>query len=84
MPTISSFYGISIRMYFAQAEHNPPHFHASYGGEDAIYSINELKLLDGHLPRRADRMVREWAEQHQDELRKMWETQGFAPLSPLD
>lgn len=29
MPTISTFYGIIIRMFFD--EHAPPHFHAQYG-----------------------------------------------------
>ena len=29
MPTISTFFGIIIRMY-NNGEHNPPHFHASY------------------------------------------------------
>ena len=28
MPVLSRFYGIIIRMYFQQAEHNPPHIHA--------------------------------------------------------
>ena len=28
MPTISMFYGIIIRMYYAPGEHSPPHFHA--------------------------------------------------------
>ncbi len=27
MPVLSRFYGIIIRMYFQQAEHNPPHIH---------------------------------------------------------
>ena len=27
MPVISRFYGIIIKMYFQQKEHNPPHFH---------------------------------------------------------
>ena len=31
MPTISMFYGIIVRMYFAPNEHPPPHFHAYYG-----------------------------------------------------
>ena len=31
MPVLSRFYGIIIRMYFQQAEHNPPHIHALYG-----------------------------------------------------
>ncbi len=28
MPVLSRFYGIVIRMYFQQSEHNPPHIHA--------------------------------------------------------
>lgn len=31
MPVIAKFYGIIIKMYFQQSEHNPPHFHAVYG-----------------------------------------------------
>lgn len=31
MPTISMFYGIIIRMYYAPKEHPPPHFHVYYG-----------------------------------------------------
>lgn len=27
MPILSNFYGISIKMYFQQSEHNPPHIH---------------------------------------------------------
>ncbi len=30
MPELSRFYGIVIRMYFG--DHNPPPFHAYYGG----------------------------------------------------
>ena len=30
MPEISRFYGIIIAMFYD--EHNPPHFHARYGG----------------------------------------------------
>jgi hypothetical protein len=29
MPRISSFYGITILMFFG--DHHPPHFHARYG-----------------------------------------------------
>ena len=34
MPVISRFYGILIVMYFN--DHNPPHFHAKYSGDEAI------------------------------------------------
>jgi len=30
MPAISVFFGITIRMYYA--DHSPPHFHAEYQG----------------------------------------------------
>lgn len=35
MPVISRFYGIIIRMYFLQKEHNPPHIHAIYNDDVA-------------------------------------------------
>ena len=28
MPTISVFYGIAIKLYLREKEHNPPHIHA--------------------------------------------------------
>jgi Domain of unknown function (DUF4160) len=31
MPEISRFFGIVIKMFFD--DHNPPHFHAEYGGD---------------------------------------------------
>ena len=31
MPVISRFYGMIIKMYFQQKEHNPPLFHVVYG-----------------------------------------------------
>lgn len=33
IPEVSRFFGIMIRMYFD--EHNPPHFHAVYAGNEA-------------------------------------------------
>ena len=40
MPTISMFRGIKITMYWS--DHMPPHFHATYGGEEVIVSIKDL------------------------------------------
>ena len=70
MPTISSFYGISIRMYFD--EHPRPHFHAYSGGEGAAISIDSLEVLEGRLSRRALALVLEWASEHRAELRENW------------
>ena len=62
MPVLSRFYGIIIRMYFIQAEHNPPHVHAIYGDDVAEVAIKTGEILDGHLPPKALSMVREWIE----------------------
>ena len=70
MPTISTFFGIIITMYFK--EHNPPHFHAAYGDAEGVYTINPIGLQKGKLPRRADALVREWAVEHQAELLENW------------
>lgn len=40
MPEISRFFGIVIRMYFD--DHNPPHFHAYYSGQDAQFGIDPI------------------------------------------
>lgn len=53
MPVLSRFYGIIIRMYFQQSEHNPPHFHAIYGEHMAAISINDGTVLEGELPKKA-------------------------------
>lgn len=84
MPVISRFYGIIIKMYFRQAEHNPPHFHAIYGEYIGTIDIQTGKMLEGDLPKRALKMVQEWTEQHKEALLKMWNTQNFAELPPLE
>ena len=68
MPVISRFYGIIIRMYFNQAEHNPPHIHAIYGDDTAEITIQDGKILEGHLPPKALSMVREWIDLHKTDL----------------
>lgn len=70
MPTISTFYGILIRMFFN--DHPPPHFHARYGEFEATIDIATLDVLDGQLPRRALNLVQEWAMIHREELLEDW------------
>ena len=84
MPTLARFYGIIIRMYFLQAEHNPPHIHAIYGEDTAAFDIRTGEILDGGFPARASEMVREWISRNQQDLLSMWETQEFKKLDPLD
>ena len=82
MPVIARFYGIVIKMYFR--EHGVAHFHALYGEYNGVFDIEKLEMLEGDLPRRAQRMVREWAERHREALLEMWNTQQFRRLPGLE
>ncbi len=57
MPTISMFYGIIIRLYFAPGEHNPPHFHAFYGESKASVDIRTGEIMEGSLSPRQRKLV---------------------------
>jgi hypothetical protein len=71
VPIISVFFGIVIRMY--HADHPPPHFHASYQGFEAFVAIATGEVLEGSLPKKAARLVRQWALDHRNELMANWE-----------
>ncbi len=84
MPTISTFYGIVIMMFFD--EHNPPHFHVQYGEYRAIITIKD-GVVKGELPRRALTLVFDWLDLHKDELTENWERMQrgdkFNKIEPL-
>ncbi len=82
MPVIARFYGILIKMYFR--EHGVPHFHAIYGEFNGVFEVSSLDMIEGDLPARAHRLVRDWAEQYKDELQRMWETQDYKKLPGLE
>lgn len=81
MPEIVRFYGIIIKIFFS--DHPPPHFHAVYGEYNGLFSIENLEMMEGDLPLRAQKMVVEWAQLYQRELLEMWNTQQFHKLPPL-
>jgi len=66
MPTISMFYGIIIRLYYAPGEHNPPQFHAYYNEFKASIDIHTGEIIEGSLPPRQRKLVQAWAELHQE------------------
>lgn len=84
MPVLSRFYGIIIRMYFLQKEHNPPHIHAIYNEDMAAIDFITGDVLEGYLPPKALSLVREWISVHRDELKEVWETQNFKNIAPLE
>ena len=83
MPILSNFYGILIKMYFQQSEHNPPHIHAIYGEYMGAIDIQTGELLEGDLPARALKLVQEWLKLHRDDILTIWNTQEFKKIPPL-
>ena len=69
-------------MYFR--EHGVPHFHALYGEYNGVFEIESIEMIEGDLPIRAQKMVKEWASRYGDDLLEMWETQNFKKLPGLD
>ena len=84
MPEISRFYGIIIKMYFLASEHNPPHIHAIYNKSIAVIDIQTLEVIEGEIPKRALRLVKEWVFIHKKEIKDIWETQQFKKIEPLN
>ena len=86
MPEVSRFLGVVIGMFFN--DHNPPHFHATYGEHEAAVSIRDGLVLWGSLPRRALGHVQEWRQAHLPELEDNWERarakQLLRPIAPLE
>ena len=83
MPEICRFYGIVIKMYFA--DHVPPHFHAEYAEHEARIAIESLAVLSGTLPPRAMGLVAEWSVMHQRELLGLWDrAMRQEPLERID
>ena len=85
MTTISMF--IVIKVYINWEDHMPPHFHAKYGGDEVIVSINELEVIEGDMPNKQLKMLLGWAAFHQEELVENWELarkkQDLFAIEPL-
>jgi hypothetical protein len=81
MPVISRFLGIAIAILYR--DHNPPHFHATYGEHEITVQIQDGQVT-GEFPRRALSHVLEWLELHRDELLADWElARAGRPLRPI-
>ena len=71
MPILSTFFGIVIRMFYK--EHEPAHFHAEYGGQQAKFDFNGALIAGEIRSRRARERIRSWTRQHRTELEANWE-----------
>jgi hypothetical protein len=71
-------------MFFIQAEHNPPHFHAVYGEHIGEFNIETGEMFEGDLPPKAQVLVKEWLGMYRNDLMDIWRTQSFRKLPPLE
>jgi hypothetical protein len=75
MPVVSRFFGIAITFFWQ--DHLPPHFHAFYGGDEAMLDIRTGEVLRG--------LTNEWRALHIGELLDNWErARRRQPLTYID
>jgi hypothetical protein len=85
MPKISEFYGIAIYMYYR--DHNPPHFHVTGSGCDAVCNIATF-AIEGDVSRSIRGKIVKWAAIHQAELLAAWNEarnqRDYGMIEPLE
>ena len=82
MPTLSIFFGIVVRMW--HDDHPPAHIHAEYQGFEALVSIDTGEVIQGKLPTKAARILKEWCATHNEELRNNWiKAQNYQTLDRI-
>lgn len=88
MAELSRFYGIVVAIFFRSeyGRHNLPHIHVIYSEHAASVDLRG-RVLAGKLPKRVERMVREWTSEHERELQDAWDQtqRGARPrkIAPL-
>jgi hypothetical protein len=85
MPDISRFFGIVVSIQYR--DHEPPHFHATYGEFEISVGMRDGST-DGWFPKRALRLVEEWRRLHREALLENWqlarERRVLKPIAPLE
>ena len=71
MPLIELWRGIKFKMYFN--DHNPPHFHAFYQGSEAVYRIDDCRVMNGNLSPKINKLVHLWWDINKVRLKQEWE-----------
>jgi hypothetical protein len=85
MPELCRFYGIIIRMFWA--DHPPPALPCGYGEYEALIEISTSEIIEGSLPLGARSLVGQWISMHRSELLERWENASkslpFDKIEPL-
>lgn len=84
MPVISRFYGMIVKMYFRQKEHNPPHIHVIDGEKAGTFNLCDGEMSEGDIHSKEQEMIKRYVMYYKHELLQMWETQEFRKLEPIE
>jgi hypothetical protein len=83
MPSISTFYGIIVYIYFVDKKrHKSPHIHAKYQEYEASVGIPDGNILEGKLPVAKMKLLQAWMEIHKDELLAAWQLAATGEQPP--
>ena len=58
--------------WFDTQKHKMPHFHARFGGAEAVFDFTG-NCLEGDLGSRAQRLISEWCAERRNELTNAWQ-----------
>ncbi len=74
MPSISSFYGLIVYLYFRDnKQHKTPHIHVKYQEYEVVIEIPNGNVLSGNIPASKMKLIQAWVEIHQKELMENWD-----------
>ncbi len=73
MPPVVALGNIEIHVFWNDTKkHKRPHFHAVGPERASVFGIPQLDHIAGDLNGREVKKVLEWAEDHGDELERLW------------
>lgn len=73
--------GIKFEVRSREQNHNIPHIHASYDKYEVSIAIPDGKILAGNLPKKQQRIAKEWVRVHTDELLGKWNSFAMSATS---
>lgn len=72
MPKIHKIGSVEIRIY-RRGEHPPPHVHVDGPDASAQVAIADGSVIQGFLPPKLERSVREWLKDNRETVLAQWD-----------
>lgn len=70
MPRVVTISGIAVNIY--PKDHNPPHVHAVFAGDEVQIGIVGAVVINGNLPRPQLAKARAWVMANEAHLMTLW------------